>query len=277
MAEAVNIVEPRNQPSLSVILCVNRSNPWLLEAINSVLAQDDPDFEFLIGANACNDDLWLQLQKVATTDNRVRLIRSSIGQLAFNLNLLADKAVGEYLVRMDADDICEPHRLRTIRQALAENPVDILGSAALLIDGNGHPVGHLAVPETSEAIFRTLATRTVFCHPTVALRRKFLLEMRGYLGGFVSEDTDLWLRARRAGAKVHNLPQPLLRYRVHSHQTIATRTGYAEVAGHWLREFLLAPSWYNARGFAIALGKALFSPLLPGIKRYQQKLSGTRD
>lgn len=256
------------RPSIAVVLCVNRANPWLETAIQSVLEQDDPDFEFLIAANACSDDLWAYLGGVAAADPRVRIFRSEIGQLAFNLNFLADQTSCDYLVRMDSDDVSEPKRLRTLRLSLSQEPVDILGSAVVLINGEGREVGVMRLPETAEDIKRAMTLRTVFCHPSVALRRQFLRDMRGYLGGFVSEDTDLWLRALRAGATMRNLSIPLLRYRLHENQSIVSRQGYAEVAGHWLRELILVPSWYTFRGFSTALAKALFAPILPGSKRY---------
>ena len=222
----------------------------------------------MIAANACTDELWHKLTIFSQNDLRIRLFRSSVGQLSFNLNYLADMAYGQYLVRMDADDVSEPQRLRTLRLELSQEPVDILGSAVILIDGNGHEVGVMRLPERPLHIKRAMLLRTAFCHPSVVLRREFILKMRGYLGGFVSEDTDLWLRALRAGATMKNLPVPLLRYRIHGNQSIASRQGYAEVAGHWLRELLLAPSWYTFCGFCIALVKSFCAPILPGIRRY---------
>lgn len=260
-------------PSFSVLLCVNRGNPWLAKAIKSVLEQDDPDFELLIAANACTDELWERLQTLAATDSRIRLFRSNVGQLAFNLNFLADQTRCDYLVRMDADDISEPHRVRTLRLALMREPVDVLGSAVILIDGDDREVGMMLLPETAADIKNAILSRTAFCHPAVAIRRLFLLEMRGYLGGFMSEDTDLWIRALRAGATLKNLPAPLLRYRIHDDQSIASRQGYAEVASHWLREFLLVPSWYTFRGFIMALTKAICAPMLPGARRYRRSKS----
>ena len=276
MAQSVKTVGEGKRPSFAVLLCVHRDNPWLEEAIRSVLEQDDPDFEFLIAANACTDELWEHLQTIAAPDARVRLFRSGIGQLAFNLNLLANLTCSDYLVRMDADDVSEPHRLRTLRLALGREPVDVLGSAVILIDGEGCEVGTMRLPETAADIGSALLTRTAFCHPAVALRRQFLLDMRGYLGGFVSEDTDLWLRAKRRGASMRNLPDALLRYRIHENQSIASRLGYAEVASHWLREFLIAPSWYTFRGFAIAIAKSLLFPLLPGVRRHRKSKAGSQ-
>lgn len=266
-----------NPITFSVVMCVNRDQSWLSEAIESILSQDDSDFEFLIAANACNDELWNKLHLFGRNDSRIRIFRSDIGQLSFNLNLLADKAHGEYLVRMDADDVSEPNRLRTLRLALARRQFDILGSAVILIDGEGREIGAMHLPETEIAIKRALLTRTAFCHPAVAIRRQFLLGMRGYLGGYVSEDTDLWLRALRAGASMQNLQIPLLRYRVHGGQSIASRLGYAEVASHWLRELLITPSCYATRGFVVALFKAIFAPMLPGIRRYRRVKVETKN
>lgn len=251
-----------NRPSLSVVLCVNRTNPYLAQAVGSVLAQEDDDFEFLIAANACNDDLVGELHSLVDGDSRVKIFRTAIGQLAFNLNYLTDQACGDYLVRMDSDDMCEPNRLGVLRQSLAENPVDVLGSWASLINSEGRAVGEFRLPIEHSEIVRKLPFGTVFCHPTVAIRRKFLLDVRGYLGGFVSEDMDLWLRGVRQGASFRNIPTCLLRYRVHSAQSSGSRRGYAEVAGHWLRELLSAPSWYHAQGFFVALIKSLLVPLL---------------
>jgi glycosyltransferase involved in cell wall biosynthesis len=259
------------RPTLAVMLCVNRRNPWLAAAIGSVLGQDDPDFEFLIAANACPDALWQELQNSVKDDRRVKLFRTAVGQLAFNLNFLASEANADYLVRMDADDLSEPHRIRTLRNALMGELVDVLGSAVILIDDNDIVIGRIDFPLDESGIVAALATRTAFCHPAIAIRRQFLLDMRGYLGGFASEDTDLWLRARRAGARLRNLPDTLLRYRIHADQATANRSGYAEVAAHWLRELLLKPSLYTLKGFVVALTKCFVSTWLPRSSRYQSR------
>jgi glycosyltransferase involved in cell wall biosynthesis len=257
-------------PTISVLLCVNASNPWLPAAIYSVLNQTHRYFEFLIAANACSDDLWDELQGLVASDSRVQLFRTQIGQLSFNLNVLADRASGEYLIRMDADDLSELNRLEVICKELMREPVDILGSAVTLIDGSDEVIGGMEFPLSKDKILRALWFRTVFCHPAVAIRRSFLLSQRGYLGGFSSEDTDLWLRAVRAGASMRNISVPLLRYRIHSAQSTSLGGGYAEVAGHWLREFLLSPGWYQFKGLIVALAKALFRRRLPHIKRYSK-------
>lgn len=266
--------EKTGEPLASFIMAVNRDNPWLDQAIASVLSQDEPRFEYLICANACDDALWHKLHEHAARDDRIRLFRTSIGQLSFNLNVLADQARTPYLVRMDADDVSLPNRLSTLLAAMQRDGLDVLGSAVALIDADSREIGTMTFPQSSKAISGALSTRTVFCHPAVILRKQFLLEIRGYLGGFVSEDTDLWLRADRMGAKMGNLPDVLLHYRMHQGQSIMSSLGYAEVASHWLRECLLRPSFRSFRGLLISLGKFVTARWLPGVRRYRKPRSG---
>lgn len=255
--------------TFSVIMCVNRNHQWLQEAIDSVLNQEDGDFEFLISANDCTDELWDRLEEIPKKDSRVRLFRSNVGQLAFNLNYLVDNAIGEYIVRMDSDDVCETDRIRCLRAAIRNDKPDIIGSSVLLIDNDGRTIGSMQLPENQDAILKQLPYKTVFCHPSVAIKRQFLIAIRGYLGGLSSEDTDLWLRARRAGASMRNLPSALLRYRIHPNQSIGSRQGYAEVAGHWMREFLLKPGIYTGWGLLVSTVKALTFRWLPRHRSYR--------
>ena len=242
---------------MTVILCVNRSTPFLEAAIRSVLDQDDDDFDFLIGANACDDALIEEIEGVVAGDSRVRVVRSGVPQLAYNLNSLVDMAQTEWVMRMDADDVSESTRISCFRAVMARTDADVIGSWATLIDGHDCEIG-LFKPEAShERIRRAFPFRNQICHPAVAFRKSYWLEMRGYLGGFVSEDFDLWLRGFAAGKRFANIPQPLLRYRIHGEQASRSRRGYAEAAAHWYRELLIRPSWFNLVGCIVATGKVL--------------------
>ena len=246
----------------TVIFCVNKTSPFLRASIDSILSQTHESFQFLISANACLDDLIVELESYTKNDKRVRIIRSDVPQLSFNLNLLLDQARSEWVVRMDADDVSEPHRLERIAYYISSNPeVDIWGSWATIIDESGSEIQTFQPQTTTKAIKKVFPYTNQICHPTVAFRRSFWLRMRGYLGGLVSEDYDLWLRALNAGVQIRNIPEPLLRYRIHTGQVSGSRRGYAEVAGHWFREFLLRPSFFNFKGLAVSGAKALVKSL----------------
>ena len=242
----------------TVIFCVNRTSVFLHAAIDSILSQTHSSFLFLISANACSDDLIVELEKYTQHDDRVRIIRSEVPQLSYNLNLLMDQARTEWVIRMDADDISEVHRLERVAQYISDNPkVDVWGSWTTIIDDSGAETGAFTPQTSTKAIMRAFPYSNQICHPTVAFRRSFWKQMRGYLGGMVSEDYDLWLRALNAGVEVRNIPEPLLRYRVHGGQASGTRRGYAEVVGHWVREFLIRPSLFNFKGLIVSGAKAV--------------------
>jgi glycosyltransferase involved in cell wall biosynthesis len=249
-------------PGASVIFCVNRGNPHLRAAIDSVLTQTHKDFEFLIGANACSDELFGELLEYSARDSRIRLFRTALPQLAFTLNYVIEQSKGELLIRMDADDVCEPQRFeRLIAAAEATPDAQVIGSWTTLIDEADQVIGSFNPPASAVSLRRRMLISSPIAHPTVAFRKKFWLESRGYLGGFVSEDFDLWLRALARGVTIINVPEPLLRYRMHSAQVSRSRLGYAETAAHWYRELLARPGLYTAAGWAIATTKAILMPL----------------
>lgn len=255
---------------ISVIFGVNKTNPHLKAAIYSILTQSHRDFEFLICANACTDAFFEELQEY-TADPRVKLFRTQLPQFSFTLNYLIEQALGELLVRMDADDISEPHRLERLLAAANESRADVIGSWATLIDENDAVLGHLTPPSDVVGVRRHLLYSSPVIHPTVAFRKKFWIESKGYLGGFVSEDFDLWLRALSRGAIIINTPQYLFRYRMHSAQVSRSRLGYAETAAYWYRELLVAPSFYNAAGWIVSTAKAIGMPLRNRLKKGSAK------
>lgn len=258
--------QPHDGPAISVIFCVNRDNPHLHEALKSVLDQTYTNFEFLIGANACSDEFFEELAAFAT-DSRIKLFRTQLPQLAFTLNFLIEHATTDLLVRMDADDVCEPQRFKRLVAEASNSTADVFGSWATLIDENNRVIGHFTPPENTLALKNRMIYSSAIFHPTVIFRKRFWIESRGYLGGFVSEDFDLWLRGLSRGATIVNIPEYLLRYRIHSSQVSRSRLGYAEAAGHWYRELLLHPNWYNACGWLVSSAKAMLLPVKNWMKR----------
>lgn len=220
-------------------MCVNRKVPFLAAAIDSVLKQTCQDFLFYIIANNCDDDLWDFLSEYK--DPRLRLHRTLIGQLSFNLNFGLNLIGDGYVLRMDADDICLPERLDLTKRWLADlNYPDVLGGDAILVDENNLEIGYVRPPRENSAIRSWLWRKCPMIHPSCAMNVRSALALRGYLGGFMSEDYDLWLRASRDETFVfRNIAAPLIRYRICSDQARGNKLGYAEVSGFMLREALL--------------------------------------
>lgn len=219
-------------------MCVNKDHDFLEAAIDSVLQQDYiNNFEFVIVANNCEDELYAKLNSYE--DSRIKLFRTCIGQLCFNLNYAIDKSVGDYIIRMDSDDICLPQRLSITEDAILSNPgYEIFAFSANNIDDLGVKTG-----ETISGLNikkDTIFFKNTIIHPSVAIKRSLILKHGGYSGGFQSEDYDLWLRLKRANSfMVKYSGVKVLNYRIHESQSRGNFLPYAEAASYLLREFLI--------------------------------------
>jgi glycosyltransferase involved in cell wall biosynthesis len=256
-------------PRVSVVLAVNRDDGFLDEAVASVLNQTFRDFEFIIVANCCSDELWERLQ--AIPDSRVVPVRTAVGQLPFNLNVAIDRARGEYIARMDADDVCEPERFERQLQYLdANRDVDVLGSSYIHIDGSGRHVGNpRRLKLTHKQIDRSLPFESCMPHPTVMFRRTAVLSVGGYAYGLYAEDWDLWLRMARRGLRFANLPEPLLQYRIHAGQSTShatLRRNMANVVGLLVREMVLSGRVAFIAGVCSYVSSTLFRALVAKLR-----------
>lgn len=205
-------------PRISVIMPINKDDGFFASALDSVLNQSFKDFELIIVANQCDDKLWEQILKI--NDDRVFPKRVCMGGLAFALNFGAIHARGEYIARMDADDICLPNRLLSQLSFMDMYPnVDVLGGRVTLINSDGNVLNEVpAFYETHAEIVSTLPYRNPLVHPAVFLRKEILINSGGYKFGFTGEDYELWIRLMLAGKKFHNLNEEVLLYRRHESQ-----------------------------------------------------------
>lgn len=237
------------------LMCVNRLTPFVGAAVNSVLDQTDPDFEFIIVANGCKEDLWNFLNDFA--DPRIRLYRTNIGQLSFNLNYGLNLAGEGYVLRMDADDISLSTRLEVTKAKLLEHGYpDLLAGAAFLIDESDRETGAVGSSREDAEIKASLWRTNRIIHPTCCIRVSSIIKLGGYCSGFMSEDYDLWLRASRGKEFTFRvIDVPLIMYRINSGQARGKSLGYAEVAGHLLREALMLNSPKMLLGCVLACCK----------------------
>ncbi|EHD1149762.1 glycosyltransferase [Escherichia coli] len=246
------------RPYFSFLLCVNKDEGFLNDALESIINQDySYEYEIIVIANNCDDNLWAYLNSVES--DKLKIHRTNIGQLAFKLNYGANIARGEYIVRMDADDVSTPNRLKILEAAIQENNYpDVIGTSVYFISETGRIIKKY-VPPLGEV--KSALIKNPFVHPTVAIKKVSLFKIGGYLGGFQSEDNDLWIRMLRAHEfKLVNIDSVTLFYRINDHQTRGRVLPYAEVASYALREFLLKKRIKYFAALLINIGKALILP-----------------
>ncbi|EKM0568046.1 glycosyltransferase [Escherichia coli] len=223
---------------ISVIMCINKYDSYVMPAINSILNQTYKKYELIIVANGNEaSDIARALKNNIKQTENVNIIETNIGQLAFSLNLAISKAKYDIIARMDSDDIALPNRLQKQIKYLIDNELDLIGTSINLIDENDGFLGVRLYPR-QKLINRYIMFRNCFAHPSIMFRKDLFLKTRGYNGGFNSEDYDLWLRMRSLKPRWDNMEEPLLNYRVHSNSTQKSKLAYYECAGYSLREFL---------------------------------------
>lgn len=196
-------------------MSIKDGGKYLREAVESILAQTFTDFEFII----INDGSTDQTAKILDgyTDPRiVRLKNEKNVGLAASLNKGIAVARGDYIARMDADDICAPDRLKAQFNYLEKHTkVDVLGGAIEIMDRNGMVLSSLKFPETNPVIQWSFCYYCPIVHPAVMVRRQVLLDAGGYRNVWPhAEDYDLWVRISK-NAHFANLSQVLLKLRKH--------------------------------------------------------------
>lgn len=211
-----------NAPRITVLMAVYNGARYLDAAVQSILCQTWSDFELLVVDDGSTDDTPQRL--ASYRDERVRIVRTENRGVGAALGLGVTRARGEYIARMDADDIAAPNRLERQLAAMEAMPdVGVIDSGVHLMDRAGRPL-----PDDDAEPFATRAERrwrlmwrNAVVHPTVMMRRS-ALERAGanYRPQVIAEDYDLWLRLL-PHTEFHRLPERLLWYRRHSESVTA--------------------------------------------------------
>ncbi len=207
-----------HQHAISVLLPVYNGEKYLAEAIESVLKQTHSDFEFLIINDGSTDNTAQIISKHAEKDSRIRLIENekNLG-LVETLNKGLELAKGNYIARMDADDICHPERFQKQIHFMDNHPEVVICGTCFQCFGASNTT-HI-YPTEHESIQARLLFGSCICHPSVFLRTAFIREHNiKYLSEtFPAEDYKIWVKSAKLG-RLHNLPDILLHYREHDSQ-----------------------------------------------------------
>ena len=210
-----------SKPLVSVVMPVYNGERYLRQAIDSILAQTFNDFEFIVVDNGSTDHSLAIVRSYE--DSRIRIFEESQRGIVAALNKGLHEARGQYVARMDADDISIPERLAKQVDYMHLHPdVVLAGANALVIDAKGDPTEHrLLLPSASEQLALLLCMSNYFVHGSTMIRHDALEAVGGYRKEFVTaEDYDLWLRLREVG-RVANVPELLYMLRVHDRSKTA--------------------------------------------------------
>lgn len=217
-------------PSVSVLMPVYNASATLPECIESVLVQTHTDFELVCVDDGSTDGSTRVIEEAKKGDRRVRLIRGGRRGIVGALNRGLKACKGEFIARMDADDIMHPDRLKAqLHYFLAGGQFDLLGTQVRMISDSGFlSSGVVRYEKWSNSLtdhvdmVRELYVESPLVHPTFFLRKQFYEDLGGYRNSPWAEDYDLIFRAHLKNAAFGKVPMTLLFWRDSAGRLIRT-------------------------------------------------------
>lgn len=210
--------------NISILMPVYNTASYLLEALKSLFKQTVNSWELIIVDDGSSDDSAAIVRSI--TDRRIRLLSISHQGLVPALNLGLKYCQGDWVVRMDADDICHPKRLELLLSYTAAWPeVEVWGSTISVFprpqlkDGMLQYEGWLNSLRTHADIRNNLFVECPIAHPSLMVKREAIMDIGGYRDRGWPEDYDLIFRLFQGGYRFSKIPQSLLFWRYHPHKT----------------------------------------------------------
>lgn len=200
-----------DSPLISIVMGIYNCEQTLRDAVQCIIEQTYHNWELIMCDDASMDNTYKIACELTETDSRIKLLRNEKNlTLAPTLNRCLTVAKGNYIARMDGDDLCPKNRLEKEVAFLEQNSQYALVSCQMeLFDSAGtyRTITHKAEPTGRDLVFRSQ-----FCHAGCVMRKDVLIALGGYNTGEKTkrvEDYDLWVRMYAAGYKGFNLQEPL--------------------------------------------------------------------
>ena len=194
-------------PIVSFVLCTYNDERYIRQSVESILNQTFSDFEFIIWDDG-STDRTAELVK-SYNDERIRYLYHENTGLGAALNLACQQARGKYIARMDGDDVCFSHRLKSEVEFLDLHPDTVLVSSSVYyIDEFDKVIGR-SYPWTWN---RNIKHELNIVHPAAMFLREAYNKTCGYLDIKSAQDRILWSKLSAYG-KFAIINEPLIRYR----------------------------------------------------------------
>lgn len=209
-------------PRVSVLMPAYNAEKYIGAAIESILNQTFTDFELIIVNDGSTDNTTNIIHEYEQHDNRIRFINNRINSgLVAVLNQGLDLCRGEYIARMDSDDIARKNRLELQVKYMDAHPgTGLLGGAYQMF---GTKSALITLP--CDVKILDLLKQCCVAHPTVMMRTSVLRKYQLYYDPEYqhAEDYELWSRMIRY-TEIQNLPDILLDYRWHGENISAKKS-----------------------------------------------------
>jgi glycosyltransferase involved in cell wall biosynthesis len=250
-------------PRVTFLLPTRNAAATVAATVDSILTQNMADWELLVLDAASTDQTLAVVGRYR--DARIRVVASAFRQpLAESLNRGMAMARADYIARIDADDLCLPHRAGVQADFLdAHADIAVVGSQCeMFTDERATEQGEVyQIPFDPAAVAATLLLRNVIAHPSVMMRKPALAAHGlAYDESLAhAEDYDLWARCAMADLGLANMSDVLLRYRVHAGQLTQRNAANDSAAAAAVRKRLIARLSLRPDAETLAIHEAIAS------------------
>lgn len=248
-------------PTISIIMGIYNGAEKIESAINSLLGQTYEDFEILICDDGSTDNSYEVITRLSEIDHRIKVLKNAknLG-LSSTLNKCIEHSQGEYIARMDDDDISYPKRLETQLSFLEKNKeFALVGTSRNLFDKEGIWGTHIVKGERKK---NEIFLGKTFIHPSVMIRKDALIDVGCYSESSSigrTEDYDLWCKLYSRGYKGYNLDDILINY-------YEARDSYTKRKFKYrICEYRLKKKWYKELGIHKKYYIYMYRPLIVGL------------
>lgn len=209
----------QSTPLVSIIIPAYNAESFISQSLDSIINQTYKNWKLLIVDDYSSDNtpkIIKNYQKLYPNKIKAILLKKNIGDCSAS-NIAFAKTKGEFIARMDADDIALPERLEKQVEFLTQNPkVIVLGSQATVINKDGKEVGKKIFPLTHKQIYKTYGRCNPMVHPSCMFRKSLLPSQKKLynIGYEPNDDYHTFFELLNYG-EFANLPLYLIKYRVH--------------------------------------------------------------
>lgn len=260
---------------ISVLLPVyNEPIDYIKKSVRSILTQTYADLELLVIIDKPDrSDVFSYLSQEKKKDSRVRIIKndSNLG-LTKSLNKTIKLAKGQYVARMDADDISVEDRLEKQLAFLEENGLDLAGGAIRNMTQNGVVSEKIIYfPGNAKTSRKLLKYNTAAAHPAW-LAKKELFEKYKYIDYPACEDYEFLVRIALDGKKIANLPEVILFYRLNENGISSNKKGLQKTSLYYVRKQYRKNHKCEYEAFEAYINSKRGKRVIAKTKRYYEKI-----
>ncbi|PVX46593.1 glycosyltransferase involved in cell wall biosynthesis [Flavobacterium sp. 103] len=222
---------------ISVLIPTFNVEKFINQAIECIRVQSYSNFEIIVVDDCSTDQTYMILDDIKLSEPRLKLYRNeqNLG-IVKTLNFALSKSKGDYIVRMDGDDLCHPLKFEKQLEFLLDNPdISLVGCDVYSIDENGRVLNEVKTAKTVECTKKLLKYVSPVLHIWMCKKEIYTI-LGGYreLGG--SEDYDFLLRLDTMGYSFCNISFYGYSVRIRSGNTQTTRGLYQRKIVFYLRK-----------------------------------------